>query len=52
MDLGSMNLSNLIKDCCVLTQSAAKRYTAVHSPSNLPLWDGGQKQESEACELG
>ena len=41
----------MLTPCCGLTRLAAKHHTAVRSPSPLPLWDGGEKRESEACEL-
>ena len=37
--------------CCGLARLAVKHHTAVRSPSPLPLRDGGEKRESEACEL-
>ena len=37
--------------CCGLTWPVAKHHTAVRSPFPLPLWDEGEKQESEACGL-
>ena len=41
----------MVTQCCGLIRPAAKHHTAVRSPSPLPLWDGGEKWESEACEL-
>lgn len=36
-----------IKVCCGLTMLAAKHHKAVCSPSPLPIWDGGKKQEKD-----